>query len=439
MNNLIKLCGCLAMAWGLAGTAAAEIEFIPLVDASAAVSSGKFETNSAGSQVDPAGNTHSPNDNSSSGDFYLSLAPNFRFTGLPNLWITPYLEFDYTGANNLMQIEDEAFVFAKRLYFYYVLGASYDFNKTWTMKVKGFGRIENSAETKDESLNDGLYNYRDAGGWLEGRARYELGVPMATKWGYKAYLRRYPFYTNQDLINQYKETGNTLTASLLPEDLHEKDVNVNETWLRQEFAWGSWPVLTNLELKGRLVRYTEMPVVIEDGTLSPDLRQDVYVDAALELPVQLHRYHQIELDYQYELHGSNQNYYTTSGPLFIGGYYNYYQNSVRFLYNAVIPLKLAGFMPKLAFSISGQNRVYPGRPSRQKTSNEDTVGAYTGQAHWENTADIGVVLKQQLFADWFALFFSFHGISQSSNDNVDDSAPYNFKYNTFTLGSALSF
>jgi hypothetical protein len=424
---------------GLAGTALADIDFIPLVDASAALTSGKFQSDNTGNQVDPAGNTHSPNDNSSSGDFYLSCAPNFRFTELPNLWITPYVEFEYTGANNLMQIEDEAFVFAKRLYFFYVLGATYQFSPTWTVKAKGFGRMENDAETNDETLSNGLYSYHDAGAWLEASAHYWPAVPMTSKFGYKAYLRRYPFYTNQDLVNQYKETGNTQTASLLPDNLHEKDINVNETWLRQEISWGSWPVLTNFDFRGKLVRYTEMPVILEDGTFSQDLRQDAYIDAACELPIQLHRYHQIELDYAYELHGSNQNYYSNSDKTFIGGYYNYYQNGIRLLYNVTIPFKITGFMPKISLSLAEQWRVYPGRPSRQKTSDNDLVGAYVAQAHWENTSDLGLVIRQQLFADWYSLFLSFHGIAQTSNDNVDDNAPYNFNYNTITLGTALSF
>jgi hypothetical protein len=439
MKNLTRR-GCqgvllAGLALGLAGSALAEIEFVPLVDASAALTGGKFSADN----TDADGNTHAPNDNSTSGDFYFDYAPNFRFTELPNLWITPYVEFEYTGANNLLQIEDEAFIFTKRLYFYYVLGATYKFSPAWTVKAKGFGRLENNAETNDETLNNGRYSYRDGGGWLEGSAHYWPAVPQTTKFGYKAYMRRYPFYTNADVINRYKETGNTATASLLPDNLHGKDINVNETWLRQEIAWGKWPVLTNLELRGRMVRYTEMPVIIEDGTYSQDLRQDAYVDASFELPIQLHRYHQIELDYAYELHGSNQNYYNNGETIYIGGYYNFYQNSVRFLYNLTVPFKIAGYMPKVSLSISGQKRVYPGRPSRQKTSANDVVGAFTGEAHWENVGDIGLILKQQLFADWFSLFLSYHGITQESNDNVNDSAPYNYKYNTFTLGSAVSF
>jgi hypothetical protein len=420
---------------GLAGMAVAEIEFTPLVDASMAITSGKFEADQTGNQVDSAGNTRNSNDASSSGDFYLSFAPNFRFTELPNLWITPYIECEYTGANNLLQIEDEAFVFAKRLYLYWVLGANYEFNRLWTLKAKGFGRMENDAETNDETLNNGLYSYRDAGGWMESSFRYWV---MCSKFGYKAYMRRYPFYTNADFVTQYEQSVGPWPANV-SRDLREKDINVNESWGRQEISWGSWPVLTNLEIRYREVNYTQMPSITEDGSFSADLRKDGYLEGILELPVQLHKYHQLELDYNYTLHVSNQNYYSNSEQYFIGGYYNYYQNNVRLLYNLTIPFKITGYMPKLSLSLSGQKRLYPGRPSRQKTSDNDTVGAYTSDPHWENTGDIGISLRQQLFAEWFNLFLSFHSITQTSNTNVSDNISYNFKYNTFTLGTAVSF
>ncbi len=426
-----------ALLFFITSLAFAEIEFIPLLDASIAASTGKFESDQTGNQVDAQGNTRNSNDASSSNDFYLSFSPNFRFKELPNLWITPYFECEYTGSNNLLKIEDEAFVFAKRLYLYWVLGGNYQLGDAWTFKAKGFGRMENDAETNDETLSNGLYSYRDAGGWGEANVRYS-SLPMCTKFGYKAYMRRYPFYSNADFVKHYEESVGPWPASL-PRDMHEKDINVNETWGRQEICWGSWPLLTNLEIHSRQVHYTEMPAILEDGSFSQNLRNDDYLDATVEIPFMLNKYNQFELDYTYTLHVTNQNYYNSSDKTYIGGYYNYYQNYGRFLYNVMLPFKIAGFMPKLSFSIAGQKRIYPGRPARQKADADDTSGKYVNEAHWENTGDLGITLKQQLFFDWFSLFLSIHSISQSSNTNVNDNATYNYKYNTFTLGTAFSF
>ncbi len=437
----------LALGAGLAGLrpARAEFELVPLLDASLAITGGRFASTDAGTVVDLQGNTIPPVQTSSSGDVYVSAAPNFRFTEVPGLWITPAVEFEYSGANNLLSIDDETFLFAKRLDLYYLIGANYALDRTWSAKLKAFGRLENVAEAADEDLLTGLYDYRDVGGWGEGSSVYSLGTPMRTRLGYKYYQRRYPNYSNAPFVAQYEQTVGPWPAEL-PRDLREKDMNVSEAWLRQEVSWGDLPVLTNLEVRGRFLDYTQMPVIIEDGTFSSDLRRDTYLDLSLEVPWLLNKYHQLELDYGYRLRISKQNFYdmaqdpVTGENTFLGGYYNYRQNSVRLLYNFTLDWDLAGFPAKGALTLGWTNRLYLSRPPRQKTSSTDEIGAYNfGGRHSESTLDAALTFRQALWASWFNLFVSFHLISQSSNTNVSDAASYNYQYHTITAGTGLSF
>jgi len=429
----------LALIFGCTLSASADLKFVPMLDSSLALNSAKYDAEYAITPVDENGDPI-PTDQESTGEnIYLYLAPNLGFTDIPALWITPVIEFEYTGSNNLLNLDDDAFVFNKRLNLYYLLGINYAFNPVWSTKLKGFGRLERMAETADETLNNGLYNYNDIGAWGEISARYRLGlIPMRTKLGYKGYTRRYPNYSNADLVNQYEEiSGDTSTANAIPL-MYEKDINVGEFWLRNEMTWGRLPVLTNAEIHFKGVYYTEMLKIQEDGTFSSDLRKDAYIDLYLEFPFLINKYHQLELDYAYRLRGSNQGYYDTNNSVFFDGYYNYNQNRFRLLYNFRFAFLITGFSPRGSVSLTWQQRNYYSRPSLQKSDNNDAVYKYD-DPHWESNLDFGITLRQQLFAKWLNLFLSFHAITQKSNTNVEDAVSYNYKYNTFTLGTAVSF
>ncbi|MCK5241017.1 hypothetical protein KAR34_01075 [bacterium] len=432
-TNLVIALGIILMT-GL--TLDAKIKFIPLIDASLAINSAGYDAEYATEQTQ----TDDSDQQSTGENVYLYFAPNVSFSEIPGLWITPSFEFEFTGANNLLQLEDEAFVFQRRLNFYYLLGANYAFNRAFSAKLKGFGRIEKAQESNNETIDTGIYNYNDAGGWGELSAKYRLGVPMRSKLGYKAYGRRYPNYTNADFVKLYEEKGLTWPSDI-PRDMHEKDINVNEFWLRQEFTWGKLPILTNAEVHIKGVNYVEMPVVNTDATLSDDLRQDGYMDVYLELPFYINKYHQLEIDYNYRIRYANTGYYDVGNGVYLGEYYNYRQNRPRLLYNFKLWFPIAGYLPRGSLSFAWQNRHFYSRPSLQKVSTDDQeITEYKwDDPHWESSLDFNITLRQQLFAEWFNLYFSFHSVSQTSNSNVEDNAPYNFKYNTFTLGTAVSF
>lgn len=427
----------LALLAGIPALAGAKILFFPIADASAALNTVGYHPRYSSPVIDAEGDTVNPDSYSSGQNVYVYLAPNLGMTELPGLWLTPVLEMEYVGANNILNMEDEAFLFNQRLDFYYVLGANYDLSKVWQVKLKAFGRTEKTRSAANETLDNGLYNYNDAGGWGEIKADYRLGFPMRTALGYKGYSRRYPYYL--PLTGQSGQLANSeLSEELqqaLPPDTQMKSCNVGEGWLRQELAWTPVPLLTNFELRIKDVPYTEMPVVQIDGTFGSEIRHDQYFDFSLEVPFMPNEYHQIEIDYAYRLRGSNQNYYDSAAGLPLEGYYNYYQNSVRLLYSFKFAFKLAGFPPQGSAGVSLQNRQYLSRPSRK---DGDQVYVYD-DPHWEQGLDFAVTLKQRLFVEWFNLFLSYHGVMQRSNSSVEDGATYNYGYNTFTLGTAFSY
>ncbi len=431
MTKRLKVTIYLGILLSLGCTAYAKLEFIPMLDASLAINTAGLKIE----QTDAKTQQTSGNDQSSGQNAYLYLAPNLGFTEIPGLWITPALEFEYSGTNNILFIDDESFIFSKRYNFYYLLGLNYRFTPVWSAKLKGFGRMENTLETADETVETGLYNYSDLGAWGEICARYGGRVlPMRTRLGYKGYMRRYPNYTNKDFMAQYKKIFPSSTSGL-PQDMHEKDINIKSIWLRQELTWGKLPLLTNLETHFKDVDYTEMLSINEDGTFSNDLRQDNYLELSLEIPFLINKYHQLEFDYSYCRRASNQGIYDTNVPVYLENYYNYYQHHIRLLYNFKFAfIRLSGFPLQGSLSLANHRRQYYSQPSIQS-------GEYRyNDLHWENNTDFGFILRQKLFAKWFNVFMSFHAISQTSNtDNSEGMAPYTYQYNTFTLGTAVSF
>jgi hypothetical protein len=426
-----------ALLAGLPALAPAKVLFFPVADASAAFNTVSYRPRYSSATIDTAGNTVNPDSISSGENLYLYVAPNLGMTELPGLWLTPVFEVEYVGANNILNMEDEAFLFNQRLDLYYVLGLNYDLSKVWQVKLKAFGRTEKTQSAANETLNTGLYNYNDAGGWGEVRADYRLGFPMRTSLGYKGYSRRYPYYL------PLTAEGDQLADSELSQDLQQalppdtemKSCNVGELWLRQELTWAPVPLLTNVELRLKDVPYTEMPVIQIDGTFGTEIRHDQYVDLSVEIPFMVSEYHQLEFDYAHRLRGSNQNYYDSAAGLPLEGYYNYYQNSFRVLYTFRAGFKLGGFAPQGSAGVSWQKRNYISRPSRQDNSQVYSFD----DPHWEQGLDFAVTLKQQLIVEWLNLFLSYHGVTQRSNSVVEDGATYNYSYNSFTLGTAFSY
>lgn len=356
-------------------TSQAKIVFAPIIDASLSVNSAAYNLDSNTLITDTAGNTLSSADQSTSQNAYIYFAPNFALTQWPNLWMTPSIEFEYYGANNILAIEDEAFVFATSARTYGLLGANYRLNRTWHFKLKGFGRLDLNKSANDETLATGYYTYQDLGFWSEARANhFILTLPARSKFGIKYYTRHYPNATNAELVAAYEEAGFDTTN--IPKDLREKDIAVSEAWLREELTWGRLPLLTNFELHVKQVNYAEQQIVRPYDTFSGDLREDQYLDFYLELPFLVNRYHQFEIDYGVRLRTSNQNYQDTSDDLYFDNFYSYLQQRFKLLYNFKLGFKLAGFEPKGSLSYSYQQRTYPHRPSKQQLDEESSSGVY---------------------------------------------------------------
>lgn len=419
--------------------AKAEIKFSPMFDASVAVNHANYDPKSSTTQTDADGNPVSGKSQSNAANLYLYGSPNLAWTEIPGLWFTPMAEYEFNDTNNILNLDDETFIYDQRLSFYYLLGCNYDLSRMITAKLKGFGRLERVKEAASESLENGMYGYNDAGAWGEISAAYQLGWAMRSKLGYKGYARRYPFYTNADFVDEYERTLGPWPADL-PRDLHEKDIDVSEAWLRQEMTLGKLPLLANLEVRLKDVQYTEMRAILSDGTFGESLRNDMYMDISAEFPFLINPYHQLELDYAYRLRGSNQAYFDMGNQLYLDGYYNYYQHSLRLLYNFKFAFKLTGYAPQGSLGFDLQRRQYLSRPSRQKQSADDTTGVYVfDKPHWESTLNVAITLRQRLFVEWFNLFASFHAINQVSNTNIEDAATYNYSYTTLTLGAAVSY
>ena len=363
----------------------------------------------------------------------MNFAPNLAFSELPGLWITPLLEAEYSGASNLLLIDDELFIYARNLKLYYLLGANLAPSRNWLFKLKGFGRNVFVSEANTEDLGTGMYDFNDAGAWLEAAVKYRAGSGMRTRLGFKGYARRYPHY--DPLLDQAAPTLAPPGAE--GEEFQSPDIDVGEIWLRQEAAWPGIGVLTNFELRIRDVRYVEQKVLDGVGAVTDEARRDQYLQAGVEIPILLNRSHQFELGYQHTLRATNQRVYDQEFDLYLD-YYQYRQHRARARYSVETGLRLGGFPLRGAVGFSYQNRVYVNRPALRQI--DDGTEAYDpDRLHAETTLDFSITLRQALFTEWFHVFLSYHGITRSSTTTAGDPVSYNYGYQTVSLGTAVSF
>ncbi len=412
--------------------AAAKVVLAPILESSLALSSATISTT-------PASGAYTLNQQSLADNFYLLAAPNLGFTDWSNLWITPSVEVEYFGTDNVLNIEDESFVFKKTFRCNTLLGGNYQLGKTWQFKLKGFYNIDLNQRPEDETLAGGLFSFYDLGFWAEMRAAYTAGSwPMRTKWGYKSYERKYPHATNAEQIAAYELAG--LTTAGLPAGLHDLDIGVHEGWLRQEMTWDRQAVLTNVELRGKWVNYHEQPIILPGPVISPQQRQDQYLDIFVEFPFLINSYHQLELDGGFRARHSNQHFYDPQQDVYLPAYFDYYQYRLRLLYSFTFAFKVAGQTPKGALLYTLQSKQFPHRPAYRFIDAGATQTAYFFDSpHWELSHDLGLTLKQALWVSWAHVFLSVHVISQASNSTAPATVLNNFTYRTFTLGMAVKF
>lgn len=370
--------------------------------------------------VNGSNNQRQSEDNlkSSGGDGELSLAPVWAAAGKTGLRFTPTYDFEYSGVNSVLRVEEALFLFSQQMTNNVTLGGAYKTSADTRFGLKAFYDGFNGKVATDDVWGKGIYDYQDLGADLSWSSKWATAVPLRTTLGLRGTQRKFPHYVSLD-----------------PEQRHEKDSNIGRIFMDIELVWNTkMPVFTTLSLSHEAATYQESLVVDDTGTTnSGTRRRDAVTSASLALPIQAEK-QSWELAYDLEIRDSNYNYFDSQGPTYLEDFNDYAEHAfvLSWSYNFENAWIKVFKKPQLTFGTGATARVYKTRLAK------DDKGEYTTSKQIDNIWSLDLGFNSPL-ASFIAFYFKidFQGHNSNNQDTGTSLAKYNFV--TTRLGTQFAF
>jgi hypothetical protein len=360
-------------------------------------------------------------DDSWGADVEAVIAPIAKFGN--STYLIPLYNFSLAQEQNL--IEEEGTFYGTTLAHYTSLSLKQVFAPRLSGKITGLGKWNYVSQTKDETLGDGLYDYRDAGGAVE--LEYKLiqredRLDLLSG-AFKYYQREYPHY--HSLISLAQQTA--------PED-KEKDYDGYRFSLNYEtnmFKNFQCSALYSL----LFADYTQKKVIAEDGVLKSDRREDFIHSIILDFNYTIFKRWTINAEIEGLINDSNQNYYDSRGTLplnddvFTRNYYDFYSLKFRPKLTYLWPLANAKVL-NLSLYASYLYRQY----SKRKV--QDDAGNYEDKKQHANEYEFGLLASYPLTRHFHLLGRFDYSINQS---NMQYERFYNYNYDLYHISLGLSY
>lgn len=295
-----------------------------------------------------------------------------------------------------------------------------------TQRACGFVSLNYNKATSDESFGDGLYDYRDYGGFLDYQYNFlksetNTGTLL---FGGKYYFRKYPNF--ESLIS--------LTKDDVPEK-DEKDQRVFGTTSRYTHKFADKLTLS-LAYDFLFKYFVDKHTVDSSGVLEDGKREDHVHFFKLDTEFRLSDNFMLGLDGEIELNNSNQNYYDTMNAptdptkhIFVPHYFSYNRYEIKPCLTYLFPLtgnKNITF--KLAYAYTF--RDYPNRNVKdlsgtyKSETQEDKIHAAYLNINFPLTPKFSFLIN----ADYI------HNIS-----NMEYEQYYRYDYEIYHILSGLSY
>ncbi len=293
-----------------------------------------------------------------------SISPNYKFND-KILWINLY-----AGTfERIMQVvaQEEggrlsSDTFSESFYSAFKI----ELNERWSIRPLFFADWVFVDETKDESLGNGLYDYRDIGGGLESTwvTLQEKDLKHEFRLGYRFFKREYPNF--RSLLSLFDPNGST---EVNEKDFYGHKLSVGfESQSRDQWSWA-------VEAATLYKDFTDKLTINSSGIRTSDLRQDWLEVVSANASHPLNENFRVKLDTQFSFNLSNLDFYDTHNTLtladdnFIKNYFDYILFSVgpTLIYRKEIEKNEA-----LVLSVGYRFQVqhYPGRKA------QDAAGLY---------------------------------------------------------------
>ena len=369
--------------------------------------------NASSNRNDTGGNLKS-----TGGQASLSLGPVWAASAKQGLRFTPTYDFDYSGVNAVLKVEEEQLLFSQQMTNYVTLGGAYKTSADTRFGLKGFYDGFNGKVATDDIWFKGVYDYQDLGVDANWSSKWETRLPLRTTLGVRGTQRKFPHYVSLDA-----------------EQRHEKDSNIARGYVDLELVWNTaTPVFTTLSLAHEASTYPESLVVDDSGTTnSATRRRDAVTSLSLSLPIQGLK-QSWELAYELEARNSNLNYFDSQDFTYIPDYNDYAEHTfvLSWGYNFERAWLKVLRKPQITLGASAAARVYDQRLAK------DEKGDYTTAKEVDNVWGLNLGLNSPL-SSFLAFFLKIEFKGHKSNNQDSGTSMNNYNLTTTQLGLQFAF
>ncbi|MBN3039361.1 MAG: hypothetical protein JW869_08110 [Candidatus Omnitrophica bacterium] len=341
-------------------------------------------------------------------------------------YLIPLYNVLYRQQRQIINEEEGGRVYTKILNHNVSVMHKHLYSEKLTQRLTGFFTLNYNKETSDESFGDGLYDYRDYGGFADYQYKIiktetDTGTIL---FGGKYYFRKYPNFTS--LI--------ALALQTAPEE-DEKDQHVWGPTTRYTHKFADKLILS-ISYDYLHKEFTDKHTIDENGILDDGKREDDVHYIKLEGNYKINERLTFNLEGDIELNNSNQNYYDSMNTplflpddIFVPHYYDYDFYQVKPGITYLFPLsEEKDITLKVAYAYGF--RDYPNRSIR------NNVGLYQEETQ-EDEIHSGYVSVSVPITK--KLSFLFMGDYTHTESNMDFEQFYRYNYNIYHLLSGLSY
>lgn len=300
------------------------------------------------------------NNDSFAGNADIFFVPVINFS--ENTAILPIYQGLYSNTKDVKELIGGGTLTREVLDNSLTLKLTHKFSDTFKGKVKAGYKLEYLAETEDEKLGDGLFDYNRIIGGIEAEKKYEN---WNLRSGYDFYIMSYPNYSS--LVSQSAGIIDTQTFTEISENAGEDvlDYSTHELFVEGMHSFND-TTAGKISYDVSYKNFKDQTLVKSDGSFSADKRNDLVhlltFGVAKNLPkVTASLYNSVQY------YDSNQNSYDANRTQYNSGYYDFIQDNV---------------MPSLTFLLKNNAKLnlwwdlayrkYVNRPAQDEEGNYKT-------------------------------------------------------------------
>lgn len=294
------------------------------------------------------------------------------------------------------------------------------------LKLNTSYKMQFRRETKDESITDGLFDYKKISYGFETEYAFGKSKKYSVRLGSDRFAIKFPNYESL-------ETGDTSATAGLSRELAGSNVldTKNISNLLGATAKLPYDITLDADYISMKKDFKDQPVVLLTGLLSSDQRKDKVNIGSLGVLAPVLQKEKVKIIAAcsgiYTINNSNQNHYDARKTVFLENYYDYVSN----YYNPAVTFLLGAKPYAVTASYGLEHKKYKDRPVQDKTGTYDTE-----RKIWSETQNTTFSFAYPL-SEGFKLRATTTYLWERSNMGYEEI--YKYKYNTANYLMGFSY